>query len=213
MEGCCSVAVSLELSRLFPTLLQLSTKEVVAIWDAVSEYILGQLKLDKGVLLTGLGTFAMVQERFHGAEEVYMARRPVFQLDSDALCLQELAFPTVVIPDDVKIKPLNYRWLSQATSFPRHVVEDCVQETVLLYSFQLRKRQRLAFTFKDIGVLSCRDDVLCMRFYYECVTGLESKASRIALLHTRLWMPGAAVSDGATTTRGMQAAPDHAFPK
>ncbi|KAM6364574.1 coiled-coil domain-containing protein 81-like [Pluvialis apricaria] len=142
-----------------------------------------------------------------------MARRPVFQLDSDALCLQELAFPTVVIPDDVKIKPLNYRWLSQATSFPRHVVEDCVQETVLLYSFQLRKRQRLAFTFKDIGVLSCRDDVLCMRFYYECVTGLESKASRIALLHTRLWMPGAAVSDGATTTRGMQAAPDHAFPK
>ncbi|KAF1604062.1 Coiled-coil domain-containing protein 81, partial [Eudyptes chrysolophus] len=138
----------------------------------------------QGVLVTGLGTFAMVQERFHGEEEVYVVRRPVFRLDIDALCLQELAFPTVAIPGDVKIKPLNYKWLSRATSFPQHVVEDCVQETILLYSFQLRNRQRLAFAFKDIGVLSCKDDVLCMRFYYDCVTGLKSKASCIALLHT-----------------------------
>ncbi|NXW52286.1 CCD81 protein, partial [Nyctiprogne leucopyga] len=96
----------------------------------------------------------------------------------------ELVIPTVNIPGDVKIKPLNYRWLSQATSLPRHVVQGCVQETILLYSFQLRKGQHLAFAFKDIGVLSCKDGVLCMRFYYECVVGLESKASQIALLHT-----------------------------
>ncbi|KAM6033077.1 coiled-coil domain-containing protein 81-like [Theristicus caerulescens] len=213
MEGCCTVAVSLELSTLFPTLLHLSTKEVVAIWDAVSAYILGQLKLDKGVLVRGLGTFAMLHERFQGKEEVYVVRRPVFQLGIDVLCLQELAFPTVVIPGDVKIKPLDYRRLSRATSFPRHVVEDCVQETILLYSLQLRNRQRLSFAFKDIGVLSCEDDVLCMRFYYDCVTGLESKASRIALLHSRLWTPCAAVSGGATTAQGVQAAPARAFPR
>ncbi|XP_063178398.1 coiled-coil domain-containing protein 81-like isoform X2 [Chroicocephalus ridibundus] len=126
MEGCCTVAVSLELSSLFPSLLCLSTKEVVTIWDAVSAYILGQLKLDKGVLLPGLGTFTMVQERFQGEEEVFMARRPVFQLNMDKACLQELTFPTGVIPgekpeatchfptpclgaEDVEIKPLNYR--------------------------------------------------------------------------------------------------------
>ena len=90
----------------------------------------------------------------------------------------------LLLAGDVKIKPLNLKWLSRATSFPRHVVEDCVRETVLLYAFQLRNGQRLAFAFKDIGVLSCEDDVLCMRFDYDCVTGLESKASRIALLHT-----------------------------
>ena len=90
----------------------------------------------------------------------------------------------LLLAGDVKIKPLNLKWLSRATSVPRHVVEDCVRETVLLYSFQLRNRRHLAFVFKDIGVLSCEDDVLCMRFYYDCVTGLESKASRIALLHT-----------------------------
>ncbi|XP_065507697.1 coiled-coil domain-containing protein 81-like [Caloenas nicobarica] len=213
MEGCCTVAVSLELSSLFPTLRQLSPEEVVAIWDAVSAYILGQLKLDKGVLVPGLGTFAMVREQFHGEEELYVVRRPIFRLEIEKSLLQELVFPTVVIPGDVKINPLNYKWLSRATSLPPHVVEDCVQETVLLYSFQLRNRQHLAFSFKDIGVLSCKDDVLCMRFYYDCVTGLENKASRIALLHTRLWMPAAAVCTGATTAQGMQAAPAHAFPR
>ncbi|KAM6033087.1 uncharacterized protein LJ206_001827 isoform 3-T3 [Theristicus caerulescens] len=64
-----------------------------------------------------------------------------------------------------------------------------------------------------MGVLSCEDDVLCMRFYYDCVTGLESKASRIALLHSRLWTPCAAVSGGATTAQGVQAAPARAFPR
>ncbi|XP_063177884.1 coiled-coil domain-containing protein 81-like [Chroicocephalus ridibundus] len=186
--------------------------EVVTIWDAVSVYILGQLKLEKGVLLPGLGTFAMVQERFQGEEEVFTARRPVFQLNMDVAFLQELTFPTAVIPEDVEIKPLNYRWLSRATSFPRHMVEDCVRDTILLYSCQLRNGQHLSFTFKDIGVLSCQDGVLCMRFYYDCVTGLESKASRMALLRTRLWVPCAAVSGGAATARGMQAAPDRTFP-
>ncbi|KFW01364.1 Coiled-coil domain-containing protein 81, partial [Eurypyga helias] len=138
----------------------------------------------QGVLITGLGTFAMVQEEFHGKQEVYVVRRPIFQLDIDASCLRELVFPMVVIPGDVKIKPLNCKWLSRATSFPLHVVEDCVQETILLYSFQLRIRQHLSFAFKDIGVLSCKDNVLCMRFYYDCITRLESQASHIALLHT-----------------------------
>ncbi|XP_052634912.1 coiled-coil domain-containing protein 81-like [Harpia harpyja] len=156
----------------------------------------------------------MVQEQFQGREEVYVVRRPVFRLELDVLCLQELAFPTVVIPGNVKIKPLNYKRLSRATSFPRHVVKDCVQETILLYSSQLKNGQRLSFAFKDIGVLSCKDDLLCMRFYSDCVTGLESKASRIALLRTRLWRPGAAVSGGATAAaQEMQAAAAHAFPR
>ncbi|KFR00209.1 Coiled-coil domain-containing protein 81, partial [Opisthocomus hoazin] len=132
----------------------------------------------------GLGTFAMIREQFQGKEEMHIVQRPVFQLDIDNVCLQELGFPTVVIPGHTKIQPLNYWLLSQATSFPRHVVERCVQETIRLYSFQLRNKQHLDFTFKDIGVLSHRDNILCMRFYYECVTWLESEASRAALLYT-----------------------------
>ncbi|NXT83873.1 CCD81 protein, partial [Zapornia atra] len=138
----------------------------------------------QGVLLTGLGTFAVLQEQFHVEEEVYVVRRPVFQVDMDESYLQELSYPTVVLPGDARIKPLNYKWLSRATSLPRRVVEDCVRETILLYSSHLKNRQHLSFVFKDIGVLTCKDDVLCMRFYLDCVTGLESKASHIALLRT-----------------------------
>lgn len=50
----------------------------------------------------------MVQERFHGEEEVYVVRRPVFRLDIDALCLQELAFPTVVIPGEKAAATLHF---------------------------------------------------------------------------------------------------------
>ncbi|NXY80328.1 CCD81 protein, partial [Glareola pratincola] len=138
----------------------------------------------QGVLLPGLRTFAVVQDRFQGEEEVFTARRPVFQLNIDVVFLEELAFPTVVIPENIKIQPLNYRWLSRATSFPQHVVEECVRDTIFLYSLQLRNGQHLSFAFKDIGVLSCQDGVLCMRFYHDCVTGLESKARHMALLRT-----------------------------
>ena len=108
--------------------------------------------------------------------ESYMETQP-------AVAVTMFLFPA----GHTKIQPLNYWLLSQATSFPRHVVERCVQETIRLYSFQLRNKQHLDFTFKDIGVLSHRDNILCMRFYYECVTWLESEASRAALLYTVSW--------------------------
>ncbi|XP_017691359.1 PREDICTED: coiled-coil domain-containing protein 81-like isoform X5 [Lepidothrix coronata] len=213
MEGCCTVSINKKQSCLFPTLLQLSTEEVVAIWDIVSVYILGQMKQDKGVLVPGLGTFAVVPEQVDGAEEVYVVRRPVFQLDMDVSCLRELMFPTVMIPGDIEIAPLDYWWLSQTTSLPPDVLRDCVEETVLLYSFQLRDRQRLAFAFGDIGVLSCQDNVLCMQFHRNCVEKLENWDTWVALLLTRLCVPDAGLSDGATAAGGMQAAWAHSFPR
>ncbi|XP_027526330.1 uncharacterized protein LOC113960774 isoform X4 [Neopelma chrysocephalum] len=213
MEGCCTVSINRKRSCLFPTLLQLSTEEVVAIWDVVSVYILGQMKRNKGVLVPGLGTFAVVPEQVDGAEEVYVVRRPVFQLDMDVSCLRELMFPTVMIPGDIEIAPLDYWWLSQTTSLPPDVLRDCVEETVLLYSFQLRDRQHLAFAFGDIGVLSCQDNVLCMRFHRSCVKKLENWDTWVALLLTRLCVPGAGLNDGATAAGGMQAAWAHSFPR
>lgn len=42
----------------------------------------------------------MVPEQINSTEEVYVVRRPVFQLDMDISCLQELVFPTVMIPGE-----------------------------------------------------------------------------------------------------------------
>lgn len=40
----------------------------------------------------------MVPEQINGTEEVYVVRRPIFQLDMDMSCLRELVFPTVMMP-------------------------------------------------------------------------------------------------------------------
>ncbi|OWK53603.1 hypothetical protein RLOC_00001779 [Lonchura striata] len=160
MEGCCTISISKKQSYLFPTLLRLSTK--------------------------GLGTFAVVPEQVNSTEEVYVVRRPVFQLDMDMSCLQELVFPTVMIPDDIVIMPLDYWWLSQTNSLLPNVVRGCVEETILLYSFQLRDRQRPTFAFENIGILSCQDNVL---------------------------MLDSGVSNGVTTAQGVQAAQAHMFPR
>ncbi|XP_040398825.1 coiled-coil domain-containing protein 81-like [Cygnus olor] len=232
MEDCWRVTITSDLTSAFPVLLQLSPKETEAIWDAVSEYILEELKQDKvgwcpgpcraiparapwqctetaqgarssflaswernqgqmcsasqGVQVAGLGTFAVVQEQFHGKQELLLVRRPFFQLDIDELWLEEIYCPTEILPDGVKIEPLNYVQLSRATSFPLHVVKNCVQETILLYCFLLRSKEHVPFGFRDIGVLTCEDGFLCMKFYLDCVKRLESTAGLVALLHSLL---------------------------
>ncbi|NXA16510.1 CCD81 protein, partial [Sapayoa aenigma] len=138
----------------------------------------------QGVLVPGLGTFAVVPKQVDSMEEMYVVRRPVFQLDMDVSSLRELMFPMVMIPDDIEIMPLDYWWLSQTTSLPPDVVRNCVEETILLYSFQLRDRRNLTFAFGDIGVLSCQDNFLCMRFHHSCVVRLESWYPWVALLLT-----------------------------
>ncbi|NXC00971.1 CCD81 protein, partial [Orthonyx spaldingii] len=137
-----------------------------------------------GVLVPGLGTFAVVHEQINGTEEVYVVRRPVFRLDMQMSCLRELVFPTVTIPGDIEILLLDYWWLSQANSLPPDMVRGCVEETVLLYSLQLRDGWCPAFAFENIGILSCRENVLCMQFHCSCVTELESQDAWLALLLT-----------------------------
>ncbi|XP_064374613.1 uncharacterized protein LOC135329614 [Dromaius novaehollandiae] len=178
MEGSWTEAISPEQSSLFPTLLQLSTEEIIAIWDAVSNYILEELMQDKGVLLAGLGTFCTVREPLRpGKDNVVTVRRPVFQLEMDMVWLQRLQHPKVTLPDNVKIKPLKYRQLSLATSFSRRVVEDCVQETIRLFSAHVRNKEKVAFAFRDVGVLTCQEDKVHMSFYARCTRWLADPCS------------------------------------
>eukprot|EP00076_Gallus_gallus_P027128 XP_015150287.1 uncharacterized protein LOC101747516 isoform X5 [Gallus gallus] len=70
-----------------------------------------------------------------------MVRRPVFHLDISAQWLQDFWSPTEIIPDDVKMEPLNYRQLLQATAILLHVVQSCMQETILLYCLLLSNKR------------------------------------------------------------------------
>ncbi|XP_010726238.1 coiled-coil domain-containing protein 81-like [Meleagris gallopavo] len=207
MEGCWTVGVSLELAYTFPTLLELSTEEIVAVWDAVSDYILEQMKLDKGVLVPGLGIFAGVREEVHSKDEGIPVRRPVFQLDIGVLWLQDLQSPNDIIPDDVKIEPLNYRQLSRASGVPLHMVPRCVRESVLLYCHLLRNKEPVSFVFKNIGVMTCQDDFLLMRFFCSCIAELESNATVLTLFHTRFWTDDSADFGPASAARGIRVFP------
>jgi len=61
----------------------------------------------------------MIREQFQGKEEMHIVQRPVFQLDIDNVCLQELGFPTVVIPGEKAAATLQ---------FPLHGWRGCVDE-------------------------------------------------------------------------------------
>ncbi|XP_021239669.1 coiled-coil domain-containing protein 81-like [Numida meleagris] len=135
-------------------------------------------------MVPGLGVFAVIQEQFHSKEEAVSVRRPVFQMDLGVLWLEDVQSPNEIVPDCVKIEPLNYRQLARATAFPLHVVQLCVQETILLYCHFLKNKVHISFAFKHLRVLTCKDDFLCMRFYYNCIAMLESNARPIAALHS-----------------------------
>ncbi|XP_040510147.1 uncharacterized protein LOC121107826 isoform X3 [Gallus gallus] len=206
-DGCIAVQLPSGRESFSRCSLPTGLPQIVAIWDAVSDYILEQMKLDKGVLVPGLGLFAAVREQFHSKEVAVSVRRPVFQLDIGVLWLQDLQSPTDIIPDDVKIERLNYRQLSRATGISLHVVQRCVRETVLLYCHLLRNKAHVSFAFKNIGVMTYEDDFLCMRFLSSCITTLESNASLTALLHTRIWPARSADFGSETTAHGIQVLP------
>ncbi|XP_068520972.1 coiled-coil domain-containing protein 81-like isoform X2 [Anas acuta] len=207
MEGYWRVTIASDMVSQFPVLLNLSPKETEAIWDAVSEQILEALKQDKAIQVAGLGTFAVLQEQFHVKQKRLLIRKPFFQLDIDEGWLEDMYCPPEILPDDVKVEQLNYLQLAQATSFPLYMVQECVQETIVLYCCLLKNKEHVPFAFRDIGVLTCEDDFLCMKFYPDCIKRLESAEDLIAMLHSRLWPAHPTALSGETTARAIQMFP------
>ncbi|NWX94399.1 CCD81 protein, partial [Nothoprocta ornata] len=139
----------------------------------------------QGVLLEGLGTFCTVQEPLHlGEEGVLLVRRPIFKLGVHMVWPRGFTCPEVTLPDNIKIEPLNYCLLSLFISFPRNIIQGCVEETIRLFSFHLEKKHDVAFVFTDIGVLSYQENTVCMMFYASCIKHLEKRASLIAALRS-----------------------------
>lgn len=62
----------------------------------------------QGVAVAGLGTFAMVQKHLFGTQEVFVVRRPIFQLAIDKFWLEGLECPTEIIPGEEKAVATPY---------------------------------------------------------------------------------------------------------
>lgn len=78
--------------------------------------------------------------------------------------------------EDVRINPLNYQRVALATPFARRVVEKCVQETILLFSSHVGKKEPVAFAFGNIGMLACVEEEVHMHFSADCLHRLAKKA-------------------------------------
>ncbi|NWX89480.1 CCD81 protein, partial [Nothoprocta ornata] len=138
----------------------------------------------QGVFIMGLGTFCAVREPLRLADEVLMVRRPIFKLAKNPAWQQWLKRPKVTVPENICIEPLDFQHLSQATSLPRPVVEDCVDETILLFSSYLKHKENVSFVFKDVGVLGREGNVARMKFFGSCIQQLETTASLVAALRS-----------------------------
>ncbi|XP_077603942.1 coiled-coil domain-containing protein 81-like, partial [Crocuta crocuta] len=65
--------------QVLPALKGLTTAEVGSIWDSISDYVLQQLSLHKGVQIPGFGTFTFTRQNTDmGNNKFLLIQRPVF---------------------------------------------------------------------------------------------------------------------------------------
>ncbi|XP_069663984.1 coiled-coil domain-containing protein 81-like [Haliaeetus albicilla] len=180
---------------MIPTLMNLSDDEIVRIWDGVSQYILRQLALNKGVTIPGLGTFCLIKHYLStGASDLLHTLKPIFQLSENFAWVHGLQYEKETLPGALSIVLLNYTSVSLDTRIPRDTVQRCVQETLLFLSYTLAKKQDVDFTFKDMGCLRFRKNKVKMQFSADFVCSLDSTGRLLKSLLSRSSTRGSAVS-------------------
>ncbi|XP_021238521.1 coiled-coil domain-containing protein 81 isoform X2 [Numida meleagris] len=171
---------------LFPTLMSLTTKEIVQIWDQVSLHVQRQLALSKSVEIVGLGTFAVHTQELHtGRNDCLLIQRPVFQLSSVIRRIFDLTYAKRIIPGSKLAVPLDYAAIALETSHPRDAVENCVNETVMYLSRCISNGLNVDFVLRDMGVLLIRQKKVRMRFYENFLLSLDGAGNLKEIIISR----------------------------
>ncbi|NXC48692.1 CCD81 protein, partial [Penelope pileata] len=159
---------------LFGTLMSLTTKEIVQIWDQVSLDVQRQLALSKSVKIVGLGTFAVcTQEQRMGRKGRWLIQRPVFQLSNVVRKILHLTSAKRTVPDSTPAVLLDYATIALETSHPLDAVEHCVNETVMYLSRCISNGLNVDFVLRDMGILLVRQKKVKMRFYEKFLLSLD----------------------------------------
>ncbi|XP_068586731.1 coiled-coil domain-containing protein 81-like [Cebidichthys violaceus] len=178
--------------RTFPTLSQLSENDIQCIWADVSAHIERQMALQKGVHLTGLGTFTFSQQKLDIGNKFTMIQRPIFLLAGKLV--QSLGLKQVrplAAATHLPVVQLNFAAVSQETPFSRDVVEGCVRETLLLLFRALASEQNIFLTFQGIGVLSFKNNKVRMKFNRGFINAMDGTGRLLLAFNDR---PGSSVS-------------------
>ncbi|XP_071883275.1 uncharacterized protein [Anas platyrhynchos] len=163
-----------------PALRVLGLDDVIRIWDGVSQYMLQQFALKKGVAVDVLGVFYILQK--HSGEVNRDMVVPRFHLSERVARAQGLSYTNSDIPDDLKVVPLDYSELSQKTSIPEKLVKECVNDIVVLFAWGAGLGEDYDLVFKGIGSLMSRNKILTMRYHPEFLLAIDGTGTVLECL-------------------------------
>ncbi|NXL40734.1 CCD81 protein, partial [Glaucidium brasilianum] len=77
--------------------------------------------------------------------------------------------------ENKELEPLKYSKVAAAASVSWKKTESCIQGTMSLLSYCLRKGENITFVLRDIGVLFIEGKTIQMKFYYDFLQMLLGK--------------------------------------
>ncbi|XP_047435850.1 coiled-coil domain-containing protein 81-like isoform X2 [Mugil cephalus] len=175
-----------------PVLSQLSKNDIENIWADVSAYIGRQLTLQRGVHMTGLGTFTFSQQRLDIGHKFTIIQRPIFLLAGrlvQSLGLKQTR--PLATATHLPVVQMNFAAVSQDTPFSRDVAEGCVRETLRLLFRALASDKHVFLNFEGIGVLAFKNNKVHMKFNRDFITAMDGTGRLLMAFKNR---PGSSVS-------------------
>ncbi|XP_043547507.1 coiled-coil domain-containing protein 81-like isoform X3 [Chiloscyllium plagiosum] len=149
------------------------------------------MSLQKGVHILGLGTFTFSQQKLDVGHKLILLQRPVFVMSEKLVQIHGLSYTKQHVSGDIPIVELNFTFLALESPYDRDTVEGCVKETLQIMYRYIASNRNVHFTFKDIGVLTIRNNKIKMKFYREFLNAMDGSGSLVKALSNR---PGTADS-------------------
>uniref|UniRef100_A0A4W3JNS5 Coiled-coil domain containing 81 n=1 Tax=Callorhinchus milii TaxID=7868 RepID=A0A4W3JNS5_CALMI len=171
--------------NLFPTLPKLSADDVVNVWANVAGFTDRQMSLQKGVHIPNLGTFTFSQQKLDMGHKQILMQRPVFLMSEKNVQDHGLTYTKQHVSDDIPIVPLNFTAISLESPFDRDTVEGCVKETLQIMYRYISLKRNVEFIFKDIGVLTIRNNKVKMKFYKDFLNAMDGSGYLVKALSNR----------------------------
>ncbi|XP_015707886.1 coiled-coil domain-containing protein 81 [Coturnix japonica] len=199
---------------LFPTLMSLTTRDIVQIWDQVSLDVQRQLALSKNIEIVGLGIFAVHRQELRiGKNDCVLIHRPVFRISNVIRSVFDLSYAKRIIPGSTLAVPLNYATIAWETSHSLDVVENCIKETVMYLSRCISNGLNIDFVLRDVGVLLIRQKKVKMRFYEHFLLSLDTTGNlKEMIINRKKGTMNWVIFQGETEVSDVCAEPDILFP-
>ncbi|XP_060031791.1 coiled-coil domain-containing protein 81-like [Erinaceus europaeus] len=159
------------------TLARLSRDEVSMIWSHVSDFILRQLRLQKGVYIPAFGTFTFMRQKLDAGNRFSSIQIPIFIMSEKLLQLHGLRQTKIHTPGDIPVVPLNFIMVAIAGHYIRDTVEGCIKETLQLLSRSICTRKKVEFTFQGIGILTIENDKVKMKFFQDFLSAVDTSGN------------------------------------